>query len=74
MPPAATWMDLEIIILSEGSQTEKRQILHNITSMWNLKNYTNELIDKTETDPQTQKTNLWLPRGKEGREKLGIWN
>ena len=51
MPPAATWMDLEIIILSEGSQTEKRQILHNITSMWNLKNYTNELIDKTETDP-----------------------
>ena len=74
MPPAATWMDLEIIILSEGSQTEKRQILHNITSMWNLKNDTNELIDKTETDPQTQKTNLWLPRGKEGREKLGIWN
>ena len=23
MPLAATWMDLEIIILSEGSQTEK---------------------------------------------------
>ena len=29
MPFAATWMDLEIIILSEGSQTE-RQIPYDI--------------------------------------------
>ena len=36
-PFAATWMDLEIIILSEVSQTEKRQILYDITCMWNLK-------------------------------------
>ena len=33
---------------------------------WNLKNHTNELIYKTETDSQTEKTNLWLPKGKEG--------
>jgi len=32
--------------------------------MWNLKNNTNEFIDKTETDSQTQKTNLWLPKEK----------
>ena len=34
--------------------------------MWNLKskNDTNELIYKTETDSQTYKTNLWLPKGK----------
>ena len=32
--------------------------------MWNLKNDTNELIYKTETDSQTQKINLWLPKGK----------
>ena len=33
--------------------------------MWNLKqNYTNELICKTEIDPQAQKPNLWLPKGK----------
>ena len=32
--------------------------------MWNLKNDTNELIYKTKTDSQTQKTNLWLPKGK----------
>ena len=29
-----------------------------------LKNNTNEFIYKPETDSQTQKTNLWLPRGK----------
>ena len=47
-------MDLEIIILSEVSQTEKDKY-HDITYMWNLKNDTNELIYKTEIDPQTQK-------------------
>ena len=44
--------------------------------MWNLKYDTNELIYKAETDPQTQKTNLWLPTGLAGaeRNKLGVWN
>ena len=43
--------------------------------MWNLKYDTNELIYKTETDPQTQKTNLWLPKGKAGGgDKLGGWD
>ena len=36
-------MDLEIILLSEVIQTEK-DIDYNITYMWNLKNYTNEVI------------------------------
>ena len=31
------------------------------------KNYKNELIHKTETDFQTSKTNLQLPKGKSGR-------
>ena len=43
--------------------------------MWNLKYNTNEFIYKTETDSQTQKTNLQLPKGrKQGRDKLGIWD
>ena len=46
MPFAATWMDLEIIILSEVSQRE-RQISYDISYMWNLKNDTAELIYKT---------------------------
>ena len=57
-PFAATWMGLEIIILSEISQRKT-----NITYLWNLKYDTNELIYQRETDSQTWKTNLWLPKG-----------
>ena len=39
MPFAATWMDLEIIILSEVRES---QLLRDFTYMWNLKNKTNE--------------------------------
>ena len=35
MPFAATWIDLQIVILSEESQ---RQISHVMIYMWNLKN------------------------------------
>ena len=34
--------------------------------MWNLKYGTDEPIYKTETDSQTQRTDLWLLRGKGG--------
>ena len=45
MPFAVTWMELEIVILSEVSQIEE-EISSDITCMWNLKkkNDTNELI------------------------------
>ena len=39
---------------------------YDITYMCNLKYDTNELIYKTETDSQTLKTYLWLPKGKGG--------
>ena len=52
MPCAATWMGLEIIILSEVKSDRGRQIPYDITYMWNLKCDTNELIYKTETDSQ----------------------
>jgi len=63
-------MDLEIIILSEVSQTETNTF--NITYMWNLKNNTNKLTYKTETDSQTSKINL--PEGKRGgiNKEFGI--
>ena len=41
MPFAATWMDLEMIILSKVSQKEKDKY-HHITCIWNLKYETNE--------------------------------
>jgi len=46
VPLAATWMDLEIIRLSEVSQKVKYYII----SIWNLKNSTNKLVYETETD------------------------
>ena len=38
IPFAATWMDLELVILSEVSQTEKDSY-HDITYVWNLKKW-----------------------------------
>ena len=68
MPFAATWIDLEITILNELSDREWL-ISYNITYMWNLiKNDTEELIHKIETDTQILKSNLCLQKGKRGRE------
>ena len=52
MPFAATWMDLEFIILNDISKREI-QIPYYITYMWNLKYNTNKHIYRTETDSQT---------------------
>ena len=52
MPLAAIWMDLEIIILGKVRERQILQILH----MKSKKNNVNELIYKTKTDPQAQKT------------------
>ena len=52
LPFAATWIKLEIMILSEVSQTEKDKIIGHHLYV-NLKNNTNESIYKAETDSQT---------------------
>ena len=74
MPFAATWMNLKITILSEVSQTEKDiyMILHICGILKKKGIDTNELIHNTETDSQTKKTNVWLPKGKVGRENLRV--
>ena len=62
MPSAAIWMDLEIIILSEVCQTVKDK--HHVSLICGiLKKDTKELICRRETDSQTLKTNLGLPKG-----------
>ena len=68
MPFAASWMDLEIIILSEVSQTVKHK--HHMVSLVcgilkKKKKDTNEFICRTEAEPLTL-TNLWLPKGTGG--------
>ena len=63
-------MDVEIIILNEVSQRQISYIIYT----WNLKkNDTYELIHKTEIDPHTEKTNLWLPEINVG-VKLEVWD
>ena len=64
MPFAPTWMDLR----DSHTKSDKEKQLLFIISMCNLENSTNQLIYKAETDSQTQKTNLQLPKGKRGRE------
>ena len=50
MPFAATWMDLEIVMLSEISQTENKKYRYDIPYIQNLKrNDTNELLYKTDS-------------------------
>ena len=49
IPFAATWVRLEILILSKVSQKEKAKY-HIISHIWNLKYGTNEPIYKTGTD------------------------
>ena len=70
MPFATTWMELAIVILREVRQ---RQI-QDIAYMRDLKNNTNELIQKTEIGSQAEKANLWLTKGEGRRDKLGVWD
>ena len=66
----ATWMDLEIVILNEVSQTEKDKYTISLNT-WNLKiKCTNEFDYKTEIESQMQKTNFVVPGEK---NKLGDW-
>ena len=67
----ATWMELETLILSEISQTEKDKY-HVISHIWNLLHDSNEPIYRKETN--SWRINLWLSR-KRGRkwDGLGVW-
>ena len=46
----STWMQLEILVLSE---VRKRKTLYDITYIWNLKYGANEAIYKAETGSRT---------------------
>ena len=61
---AATWMDLQTVVLSEVREGE---ISYDIPYMWNPKrNDIGDLTYKTKRDSQTQKTNAWLLEEKDG--------
>ena len=50
MPFAATWMQLEIIILSEVRKRKTNTIMISLIHFRNLKYDTNEPVYETETD------------------------
>ena len=67
---ATTWMQMEILMLNEVSQKENDK--YHINYMWNLKYGVSESVYKIEMDSQTQRTVLWLLRGKDGRWTMNL--
>ena len=57
----------------QSKSERERQIPYDITYIWNLKYDTNEHTYETEIDTQTQRIDLWMPRGRGGKDwKFGI--
>ena len=65
IPCAATWMEVDILILSEVNKKEKDKY-PVLSYIWSLIYGTNELLYRRETDSWTWIIDLWLPRGGEG--------
>ena len=74
MPFAEIWMGLEIITLSEVSQTEKDK--YDITNMWNLiKMMQKNLFTKQKQTQRFQNQAYGYQRGNmAGRDELGGWD
>ena len=66
---AATWMQLETLILSNSER--ERQIPHDITYIWNLIYSTNEPFQRTENHGNGEQT--CGSQGREGRSGMD-WN
>ena len=62
MPFAATWLRVEILILSEVSQKEKNKY-HMISLMWNLKCGTSESIYKNRNRLTDMENRLVVAKG-----------
>ena len=73
MPFGATWVELEILILSEVLGRESQ--IPYITYTWNLKYGTDVLIHKTETD-HGHGEQICGCQGERGREwdGRGVWD
>ena len=76
MPFAATWMDLQIIKLSDIKSEKERQIPYDIIHMWNLiKMIQKNLFTKQKQTHRFQNQTYGFQRETVGRsDKLGVWN
>ena len=76
MPFTATWMDLEIIILSEVSQTKKDKY-HMISLICRVQKkmiQTNLFTKQRQTHRLSEQTYGYQRGSMEGRDRLGIWD
>ena len=73
MPFEATWMDLEIVILSEVSQTEKDNyhMISLICGILKKKMVQVNLFTKKKWSHRCKKQTYGYQGGKAGRDKLG---
>ena len=65
-------MNLERVIQNEVSQKEKNKYCILTHTCGIQKNGIDDLICKTETE--TQRTKVWIPKGKSSWEELVDWN
>ena len=70
---SAMWMDLEIVILNEVSQTEKDKC-YDTTYTSNLKTGTNRLIYKQKQIHRYRNQTQRYHGGRWGENKLGDWD
>ena len=57
--------ELKSLLMKVKKESEKAGL--KCIYMWDPKHDTSELKYKTETDPQTWKIDVWLPRGREAK-------
>ena len=69
----ATWMDLEIIMLSEVSWKEKDKY-HDITYLWNLKQWSKWTYLQNRDRLKDVENSHMVIKGKVGGDKLGVWD
>ena len=75
LPFAATWMDLEDIILSAVSQTEKNKYYMILLICRIQKRIQMNLYTKQKQTHRHRKQTYGYQRGKGGgRDKLGVWD
>ena len=69
---AATWIQLDILILSKVSQKE-RDKCHMISLIWSTENKTQIILSKNRNRSWTLRADLWLQGGRREWDGLKVW-
>ena len=70
-----TWMDLEIVIVSDVKSDPERHTSQDAAHVWILNKGADEVIYRTQDNSQIEKkAKLCLPGVEAGRNKFGDWD